>query len=202
MILQKDGYKLHISLGNSKLKNIANVSLIPIVTCPRNIPCRKKCYALKFVRARKIVRKAWTDNTKLWQEKPKLFETLLISFLERYKNNYFRWFVGGDIPDRNFYKMIVRIAKRFKQIRFLVYTKRYAAIKAYSVSRSTHNLVVAASVWKGENKKLTALNAPKVWYLDSTVTYPSSWYLCPGSCAKCHYCYHMKPGDNVIIKAH
>lgn len=92
--------EVKISYGNSKIGRIANISLPPIMSCPKDVPCSIGCYALKSYRLYENVRKAWDWNLKLLKDDPYDYFGSLIDQLKRKKQlKRFRWHVSGDIVD-------------------------------------------------------------------------------------------------------
>ena len=57
--------EITISLANSKLGKIPNISGVPVKDCINCKECRKDCYALKAYNQYPAVRKAWLSNSKL-----------------------------------------------------------------------------------------------------------------------------------------
>ena len=65
---------LHISPGNSKLGKIVNISLPPVVSCPKNVPCANDgCYAKRIYKLREVVRNAWNDNFNTYKLDPQKY---------------------------------------------------------------------------------------------------------------------------------
>ena len=197
--------KLTISKGNMKLGNIPNLSLPPIKTCANGIQCAKKCYAMKAYRQYLNVRKAWDGNLALWYAFPWDFQTQLHIFLEKKRPRYFRYHVGGDIPSRDYGIMIWNTAGAFPKTQFLVYTKRPSQIDWDRPFPK--NLHVLVSRWPGD--QLTHCVSSKLhaqaWVLDPNnpdSRIPKRAFECPGSCQTCKFCYHAKPGQNVVFKIH
>lgn len=107
--------KLHVSKENSKMGKVTSVSLTPVVSCPPNVPCSKICYAMGSYRLRQNVRTAWDDNYDFWASDPIGFFTAIDKYLASTKRpiKFFRWHVGGDIPNQRYLNSMCGIARDF-----------------------------------------------------------------------------------------
>lgn len=118
---------LHVSSGNTKLGNIFNLNLPPVISCKKGVPCAKehKCYALKAFRQYPNVRTAWNENLNLYKEDPDDYFNQLKNFLFRRRNKdiRFRYHSSGDILDQNYFEKMKEIAGIFPTIKFLAFTK-------------------------------------------------------------------------------
>ena len=198
-----------ISPGNLKLGACPNVSLLPGKTCPKNCPCIGRCYAKKALR-RPCVFNKWSANTSLWEGDPKEFERQIMVYLEKHPSSYFRWQVAGDIPDVNYLRMMLRVARRFPDTKFLCFTKKYELLVREEPD-ALPNLSLVVSGWNGWKEALL---------VELTKQYPASWvvlkdghqrwtlwgegaFLCPGKCGPCGYkCWSLKAGQCVEFKEH
>ena len=201
--------KLHISDGNSKLGKIPNFSMLPLLTCPADVPCAKVCYALNSCTAWNNVVPAWADNTMHWKHRPQRFWGDMHAWFDKRRKNggpkYFRWFVGGDIPSLEFLRGMIELANVNPQTQFRSFTKNACAMSMYMTERRhgrvDRNLRIGFSAWPW-------------WHYDDTYRFhihhadigffnPESNenrdegmdYLmegartCPGSCKNCKYCW-------------
>ena len=122
---------IHISKSNSKLGKIGSFSTTPVVGCGENCKvCVTKCYARKFHRLYASVRKAWDENLDAVQNDRQAIVDAVVSYCNGGKKPKaaFRWFVSGDIPDRNFVHLMVLVARKCKNTRFLCFTKSYRGV--------------------------------------------------------------------------
>ena len=90
-----------ISKSNIKLGMIPSVSLPPIVTCSPNACkfCGKKCYARKMCKLRRSVNESYENNLDiLLNDKEKFWREVSGSIA---LTTYFRFFVSGDIYDKD-----------------------------------------------------------------------------------------------------
>jgi hypothetical protein len=190
--------KLHISKGNMKLGNIPNLSLPPIETCAPHLPCFEKCYARKAYRCYPSARSAWDENLKLWQASPSRFILELSSWLSDNKPKYFRWHVGGDIPDEMYLKMMIAVAEVFRETKFLAYTKK---LELFAHVHLPDNLMVILSRWPDD--KFGGSWHRQAWMLNPEhpdTRIPETVFECPGTCDNCKFCFDGQ-GD-VVFKKH
>lgn len=194
-----DGQVLTVSLGNLKLSNIPNLNLPPLVTCIENPPCAKLCYARRAYEgyAQNTCKPAWDGNLRLWQESIPLFQQALDAWLAKYKPAYFRWHASGDIPDRDYWRMMLRVAIKNPETRFLCYSKR-----SYAWSDAEHiayipNLRILQSLWIGEHD----YDLFHPWFRVLSKDDPAE-PTCPGSCSNCLICWHLLTGEGRMIRLH
>lgn len=195
---------LHISKGNMKLGNIPNVSLPPVISCLPGAACSKKCYAMKAWRMYPSVRKAWLDNLELWRDYPGRYELEARAYLVEKKPKYFRWHVSGDIPDLEYYKMMVKLAEQCKKTKFMAFTKRWDLL-APLLPRPPKNLQIIFSQWPGMLCSYETGKVRKAWvfdpkYIDVRIPYKRV-RMCPGSCSTCKFCYHPAKKD-ILFHVH
>jgi len=186
-----------ISHGNGKIGDTPNVSLMPILSCPDGIPCAKDCYDCKACRMYPTVRAARQRN---WQaalhDRVQYFAGIR-QYLERYRPQYFRWHVGGDIPDAVYLREMFKIAREHPQTHFLAFTKNHRL----SFRGRPSNLSIVLSMWPnwGNARK----RMPRAWMQDGTETrIPASAIQCSGSCDNCGICWHLKAGQDVYFLKH
>ena len=176
-----------------------NISLLPGRTC-NGAPCYKDCYARKFM-FRPTVNEAWTENTAYYFADPLGFFGDIISAIEKDRPCFFRWHVAGDIPDQQYLNFVIRIAKRFPDIAFLIFTKRYEL----SYAGIPDNLSIVFSAWPGYKKPpRKASIAGIAWMNDGTESrVPIDALNCPGSCETCGMCWELKKtGRDVVFHKH
>jgi len=203
--------KVSISLGNSKLGNIANISLPPIKSCRPGVPCAKACYARKSYRMYPNVRKSWDTNYKTWETDPGEYFGQIIEWLKGRQENkrkkqirFFRWHVSGDIPDSQYFNAIVDIAGLFPDVNFLVFTKQYEVVNnCLKYIKQPDNLSIIFSAWPGlemENPR----QLPIAWFNDGTDDrIPENHLECPGNCEQCGMCFQLKKtGLDVVFNKH
>ena len=187
--------KLHISTGNTKLGNIHNISLPPIVTCSPDIKCGKDCYARGITRRWKAVRLAWERNLAIYKSDHGAYFTTINDWLVLYSPAAFRWHVGGDIPDRAYLDGMIDIAKRFPHIKFMFFTKRYDWVTDEVVLPT--NLRCRISAWP--YMKLPESRHPKAW-IRGDMRAPADAAVCTGKCEDCMTCWDSE--EDIILKPH
>ena len=121
--------KISISKNNAKMGGIPSISLPPVTTCHNCEQCSKKCYALRMAKRRKSIMQAWQKNLDVFNNNPESFKIQLLS--ECITSLYFRYFVGGDIPNTQFFNMMVDVATVAKNCNFLAFTKNYNVVNEY-----------------------------------------------------------------------
>lgn len=199
-----------ISEGNDKIGNTPNVSLLPIITCPECTECKKDCYALKFARMYPGVLAAWADNTLEYYKSLGSYFLAITTYLREKKPKYFRWHVGGDIPDMLYFIAMIAVARVYSNTRFLAYTKNTETVSARLRSEATSplpkNLSIIVSRWKGdkEDPALTK-GLPQAWVHDPSdpdTRIPKRAIKCKGTCMDCRVCWNLKPGQSVVFEKH
>ena len=195
-----------ISPGNSKLGAIPSVSLPAIKTC-RACECNKKCYAYKLERLRKTVRNAYQHNLEVltynndtyWRE---VEASIMMS-------RFFRFHVSGDIPDFDYLKHMVEIAKRNPHCEILCFTKKYELVNEYLDlwKEFPKNLHMILSGWVGL-KMVNPYSLPEahVKYRDGSTTARPDAIPCSGNCSECARtdggCWALRTGDQVVFNEH
>ena len=124
--------EVYISPGNTKLGSIPNISLPPIKSCLKGVPCGKDCYAMKAYRTYPNVRKRWDSNLALYKASVSDYFSSIINWLENHKQTrFFRWHVAGDIQGIEYLQNMMWIADDFGDVKFLAFTKRHDLIAAH-----------------------------------------------------------------------
>jgi hypothetical protein len=188
-----------IAEKNTKLGNIPNVSLLPIVSCVPGIVCAKwsECYAVKFVRMFRNVREAWKKNTLLAQTDIYTFFEEIWKFVERKKPSYFRYHVGGDILNQDYLNLMCWLASEQPQTQFLAFTKKFDL----DFSDLPDNLTIMFSVWPRLKLPVRPPGIKFAFMQDGTETrIPEKSKLCSGKCDNCLFCWH--PTSDVIMLKH
>jgi len=190
---------IHVSWGNMKLGAIPNVSLPPVQTCRQHAPCAKKCYALKAWRMYPSARRAWRANLREYRNDPQSYFRQLTYALKARAPRFFRWHASGDIPDAEYLKGMINLAKSCPQTRFLAFTKQYELVQG---KRLPANLTVVLSAWPG--LPLPSTTRPIAYMQDGTETrVPSNAIECPGNCETCGQCWSLPQiHRDVVFHAH
>jgi hypothetical protein len=200
--------KISISEGNTKLGGrVSNISLPPVVTCRKDAPCARACYARKAYcnYAQTTSKPAWDGNLQFYREDYKGYFEAIAQYLEKPRKRpieFFRWHISGDIPDPKYFRNMLRIAARFPKVRFLVFTKRYEMV-SFSKALPAPNLSIVFSAWPGLDL-FNPKGYPVAWMDDGTDSrIPESALHCPGNCSACGACFELaKTGRDVVFKKH
>ena len=123
---------------------------------------------------------------------------------------YFRFFVSGDIYDKDFLENMVLCARKNKHCNILCFTKKYSLVNEYlKHHRLPKNLNIVFSAWKGlEMPNLFNLPTAEVMYKDGTSTAEEGkkYIYCSGNCSECisekQSCWNLKKGEGVIFSEH
>ena len=199
-----------ISKGNIKMGQIQSVSLPPVVTCsPLACKfCGKKCYARKICKLRPSVKESYENNLDiLLHDKEKFWREVEGSIK---LTTYFRFFVSGDIYDKDFLENMVLCARKNKHCNILCFTKKYSLVNEYlEHHRLPKNLNIVFSAWKGlEMPNPFNLPTAEVMYKDGTSTAEEGkkYIYCSGNCSECisekRSCWNLKKGEGVIFAEH
>lgn len=202
--------KITISKGNKKLGNIPNISLPPIWSCVKNVPCAKSCYAMKSYRMYPNVKTAWNNNLAVAKTNRESYFSQIKDYLTKHNPHFFRFHTSGDILDYNYFAHMLRIAYVFPDTQFLVFTKNYKVVNEFlnDIKKSDPCMNVP---WYPANFKLyfsawpdwiidNPHNIPIAYMQDGTVQISESTYECPGSCLNCKHCFTN--GNAVVFHKH
>ena len=185
---------IHISRGNSKLGGIPSISLSPIASCSREAKCIKDCYALKITQRFKHVREQWAQNLAHYKLSPEGYFEAVRVWLTHNSPDYFRWHVGGDMPDKAYLEQVVELAKFFSSIKFMCFTKQYSLVRGMKLPR---NFICRVSAWP--YMKLPATGHPVAW-IRGDLRRPGNLHHCQGQCDKCLFCWNTR--KDVLLKPH
>ena len=199
-----------ISKGNIKMGQIQSVSLPPIVTCSASAYkfCGKKCYARKICKLRRTVRESYDNNLDILLNDKELFWREVEGSIKL--TTYFRFFVSGDIYDKDFLENMVLCARKNKHCNILCFTKKYSLVNEYlEHHRLPKNLNIVFSAWKGlEMPNPFNLPTAEVMYKDGTSTAEEGkkYIYCSGNCSECisekRSCWNLRKGEGVIFAEH
>ncbi len=201
---------IKISEGNSKIGYIPNISLPPIITCRANTPCAKngQCYALKSWRQYPNVRNAWKTNLYSYLENPKQYESDIQHYINKKKNMpYFRFHVGGDIPDQAYLEMMKQLALSNNNTLFLTFTKKFFL----NFNKLPKNLNIIMSMWKGIDipqnlrRKHTFAWVDDPKNKDKRINLLKNKFTCSNACPTCiNRCWTSKQDGvrNIIFNKH
>lgn len=197
--------KISISAGNTKMGAIPSVSLPPVITCPSDCPCSKKCYAAKLCRIYPTVRKAYQNNLDILLTNPALYWDGVYNAAKMTK--FFRWHVSGDIPNLEYFARMVSLAQVIPGTQFLAFTKRYNIINDYINHGGVipGNLKIIFSEWEGMETP-NPHNLPTAAVIFKGQQPREDWKICGGNCAACACrgvgCWELKNGETIAFYEH
>ena len=185
------------SYGNTKIGKTLNVSLLPVLTCGGACRvCLHICYdiraCLQYCDFRRGALACRARNTALaMYDRDRFFLEIQAKMNRRRINKLFRWHVGGDIIDLDYFSRMVELARNNPDWIFWGYTKQYLIVNEYvrthggSIAAAIpSNLSIMFSEWKG----LDCLNpygfATFTCVMDGDDV-PDDVYYCPGNCEQC-----------------
>lgn len=201
---------VHISKNISKLgAAIPSVNLPPAITCRPDAPCAAshQCYAMKGCFSFRHNKELLRGNLDLWKANPERFEMGVLCSAYLYK--FFRWHSSGDIPDTSYLEMMVRVAQRCPDTKFLCFTKKYELVDAYLDEHGVfpENLNVVFSAW-GELIPANPHNLPVAYvkFKHQRSDIPPGAFPCSGYCGECcateHSCWDLGHGQSVVFDEH
>jgi ferredoxin len=187
---------MSVSKGNKKLGKVSNISLIPGVDCKNCNSCISKCYAKKFYAMYPSVKLSWDQNSYLAKCDPVTYFGMVESHLDKVKPKYFRWHVGGDIPNQRYLSNMKSIADRYPDTQFLCFTKMFQL----NYKKLPKNLKIFFSLWPGMKMPKVPSNVAFAWTQDGTENrHAANVHECPGSCPGCMLCWE---GVDVLFYIH
>ena len=196
-IICKD-FEISISERNSKMGKVSSFSVMPIITCRKDAPCKKECYAVKLVRLRQRVKQSYEKNTSaLTLEAKEDIISTIVGYIKLKKVKLFRWNVSGDFGIPGYFEISMEVAKQCPETKFLAFTKFYEI----SNQKIPDNYNVVYSCWGNfmpENwKKL-----PCAFFFSGSEEIPKTSEECHGDCANCQKCFDLKNGRSVFFHKH
>lgn len=197
--------QLHISAGNRKLGAIPSVSLPAVITCRKNAPCAKDCYARKIERLYKNVRNSYAENLEIYKTSPdSYFMQLNVAVM---MNKYFRLHVSGDFPTADYFKRCIAVAVANPDCKILAFTKQYEIVNAWIDENGDlpANFKVIFSEWPGlEMNNPHGLPESHVIFKDTAIC--DEWKICGGNCTECACrgvgCWELKAGEHIAFYKH
>ena len=197
--------KITISKGNRKLGAIPSVSLPPCTTCNSSAPCFKKCYALKIARLYTTVSKSYVNNLEVLNASPSEYWKQVKDGATM--SRYFRYHVSGDIPNKDYFYQMVRLANELPNTNFLAFTKQYIIVNEYldKGEKIPSNLKIIFSNW-GAWKCSNPYALPVCEVVFKGETPCDDWKVCGGNCTECACrgigCWELKDGETLAIYEH
>lgn len=202
---------MKISITNSKLGGkIPSINLPPLITCIKDAPCSKLCYARKGNWNYENVKKSHRNNLEHFNKDAKDFFDNIISYLndDDVVFKFFRWHSSGDIVNLSYLIGMVRVAKECPQTKFLAFTKKFDLVNSYLsiYGELPKNLKIVYSAWNRDFKVENPYNLP-VTYVSfknekENPQIPEFSIPCVGKCYECKACWSLERGQSVVFKQH
>lgn len=155
-IKYSDHEKLHVTIskGNTKIGKVMNVSIMPILSCGNCSQCMLFCYDVKACIQYVNVLYARMKNLFLASVyRDRYFSEIDAAMNRRRCHKSFRWHVGGEIPDFDYFCRMVENAKRHPDFVIWTYTKMYHIVNKYcdlfGRDAIPENFCIMFSEWDG-----------------------------------------------------
>lgn len=199
---------VHISRGVTKLgADIPSVSLPVGLTCRADAPCFKQCYARHGRFAFRHNKELLQKNLDVWKNDKEQFERDVL--IAAFHSRFFRWHSAGDIPDRSYLDMMVRVAEQLPDVSFLAFTKKFEMVNSYLDEHHTfpQNLHVVLSAW-GSFQLQNPFHLPVAYVRlkNQECTIPEDALACSKYCGDCvisgRSCWDLKCGQSVCFNQH
>lgn len=195
--------ELKISDGNIKMGAIKSVSLPPVTTCRSDAPCVSGCYARRMCRY-PSVKDSYENNYMLYLENSdEFFEQLKrAANMER----FFRYHTAGDIPDREYFINMIKVANECPYTEFLAFTKQFEIVNdvLFTIEKPK-NLHIVFSRW-GDFVPLNPHNLPESDVIFNEEDITEDMNICPGNCFDCCFnncgCWTLEDGEVIYFKKH
>ena len=159
-----------------------------------------------MARLHKNVGEAWQNNLEEWKRNKDAVKYAILS--NAITSGYFRYFVGGDIPDTDFFKCMVEIAKTAQNCQFLAFTKKYYIVNDYLLDGGEipKNLHIIFSGWGDELRPVNPFNLPESDVIFKNQEEPKKAKICGGNCVDCICkgvaCWALKQGEKIYFYEH
>ena len=120
---------------------------------------------------------------------------------------FFRWFSSGDMVNKAFFDMMVRIAKNSPDTRFLAFTKKFEIVNDFIAGGGIipDNLHIVFSGWCKSFKVDNPYGLPVAYVqlkAPNENNIPEYSIPCQGSCKSCKSCWTLKNNQSVYFKLH
>lgn len=199
--------RVSISNANSKMGNVASVSILPFLSCPGRCAgsCGVKCYAAKLANIRPSVLKSYAINQALAMYRPDLYWAQVNVAVMSVR--YFRFHVSGDILNRDYFDHVVEVARSNQKTEILMFTKRYEIVNKWIADNGElpENLHILFSGWENL-KPVNPHKLPETNVFKSEDEIRDDWKLCGGNCFNCACrgvgCWQAGKGETVAFKLH
>ena len=198
---------VRISNKNSKMGEIASVSLVPFFSCPAacKTTCAKKCYAAKLANLRPAVLYSYAVNQALAMYRPDIFWPSVDLACKAVK--FFRFHVAGDILNYDYFEHMIETAKNNPTTQILVFTKQYSIVNRWIDQNGSlpENMHLLFSGWENL-EPVNPYNLPETNVFKTESDIRDNWKICGGNCFNCACrgvgCWQANNGDTIAFKLH
>lgn len=206
----KDLDSLHVFISSGNRKTgfaVPSVSLIPVADCGNCASCSRLCYDLRNDCIYNGVIQSRAKNSAIARNDMGRYFSEISQACKAFR--FFRWHIGGDILNAEYFHNMIAVAIANRHCKFLVFTKRYDIVNA-AVSAGCgipENLQVIFSAWPGA-ELVNPFNFPvsSPLFVDGSHAAGSNPVSCPGDCSNCAVmgsgCWTLKRGEGVVFAAH
>lgn len=197
--LQSD--KICANNNNSKLGRQCISVPFPVSVCNPNAPCYKLCYAQHGCQAFANVQGAYHRNLRIYNNNADDFFEQLSNKIESLHLPMVRFFDSGDYPNKEFLIRSVELSKKFPNVKFMAFTKKYDLVNDYldhgGKIPDNYNIVFSAwdKSWSVPNPYNLSIAYIKFKNEDVTPEIPKNSFHCPGrksTCSVCKVCWNKK----------
>ena len=196
-----------VNNGNTKLGKSIKVINVPAgITCKCDAPCNKKgvCYAQKGSFNYPSVKNCYAENLRTFIENPEQAEMDILSQMPFI--GFCRVHASGDIVNPRYLDMLVSIAIKLPNVKFMMYTKKYELINKYveEIGEFPENMTIIFSAWDGY-KMDNRHNFPTSHVIlkkGNEDAIPENGFLCNGECERCYKCWLLEKGESVLFNEH
>lgn len=207
--------EIHVTNKNSKTGMGVLDLAMPTCTCREDAPCRHKgaCYCLKGTQAMCSTLGAYYRNYRLYNEDANSFFEQLEYKIKFSGLPRFRFWDCGDFPDYLFVEKACELVKKFPDIKFMAFTKKYFLINQWIDNHGElpANFNIIFSAWDKDWEVLNPHHLP-VAYVEfkdpeKTPVLPDKYQTCPNqknktvTCSLCGKCWRKDLGA-IVFKQH
>lgn len=174
-----------ISKGDRKIGATRNVSLAPVLTCGNCKNCIRHCYDIKACLRLPAVMRARAVNTAIAiRDRDRYFEAIARAVTGQ---RGFRWHQGGEIPDGDYLRRMVRTADGEPACRQWGYTHMHGLVNDYldEAGALPGNLSIMYSYEGAEPAEDNPHGMPEFRCISKGQEPPSGMFQCPGDCKWC-----------------
>lgn len=206
--------EIHTTTKNSKTGMGVLDIAVPTCCCREDAPCKTSgCYCMKGCQQIAVVQAAYLRNLRIYNENHEEFWEQVAFKIKTSGLSLVRYFDAGDIPDYDFFEGMVNTAKKFKNVKFMAFTKKYFIVNEWlsENQKLPSNFNIIYSAWNKDWIVPNPYNLP-VAYVDfkdkeKNPDFPENYTTCPNqqdktvTCTVCRKCWNKKI-KTVVFKQH